>query len=224
MLFRSKGNRVAITGRDPDKLKRILGENPEWIGYAIDLIRPESVLELATSIQSDLPELNLLINNAGLQFEHSFLEDSQALNRVQPECRVNLEAPIRLTLALLPLLLQSPEAAVVYTTSALGEVPKSSFPVYAASKAGLSAFATALGVQLKDTNLRVMELVPPLTETPLNAHRPARGKMNPDQVAAEFVSSLGRNRRIVRPGKARILHAIHRVSPRLARRIIEAQP
>ena len=66
----AKGNRVAITGRDPDKLKRILGENPEWIGYAIDLIRPESVLELATSIQSDQPELNLLINNAGLQFEH----------------------------------------------------------------------------------------------------------------------------------------------------------
>ncbi|MCB1167088.1 MAG: SDR family NAD(P)-dependent oxidoreductase [Leptospiraceae bacterium] len=214
------GNRIIITGRNSSRMNTLLRENPSWVGYLFDLAQSEKVGDLAETVHRNHPDLNLLINNAGLQLAIPFPDTAQSPANLRQEMEVNFHAPVHLVQELLPLLLEKREAAIVNVTSALGEVPFSRFPMYSASKAALSAYTTALRTQLMGTSVRVMELVPPLTATDMNAHRPG-DKMMPATLANIFIKGLQKNLSVNRAGKAAVLHRLHRIAPSLSSKIIE---
>jgi short-subunit dehydrogenase len=96
-----------------------------------------------------------------------------ALGTLSPErmgavLQANLLAPMCLTQALLPHLLQLPKAQVVFVGSALGRIGVPGFSVYGASKAGLHGFAEALRRELADTSVKVQILGPRSTRTAFN--------------------------------------------------------
>ena len=221
--FHKHRNRIIITGRNPDRLKQVLEDYPDWTGYECDFSDTQAITLVAEKIERNHADLNILINNAGIQVAHHFLNDPGIPENCLREMRINFDAPVRLGLHLLPVLLQADAAAIINVTSALGEVPRSIFPIYCASKAALSAYSTALRRQLAETPIRVMEWVPPLTATPMNAHRPGT-KMSADDLAAAFLRALQKDCPVVRPGKAALLHTVHRIWPTRAQAIIEATP
>lgn len=94
----------------------------------------------------------------------------QALSteRIASVLQANLLAPMCLTQALLPHLLQLPKAQVVFVGSALGRIGVPGFSVYGASKAGLHGFAEALRRELADTAVKVQILGPRSTRTSFN--------------------------------------------------------
>ena len=118
------------------------------------------------------------------------------------------------------LLLRQPESAIVNVSSGLGLVPKQSAPVYCATKAGLHIFSKALGYQLAHTGVRVMEVIPPLVDTPMTAGR-GRNKLSPEQLVDEFLRGFARNQREINIGKVGLLRLIQRISPALADRILK---
>jgi uncharacterized oxidoreductase len=79
----------------------------------------------------------------------------------------NLLGPMRLNDALLPHLLKQPSAAIIILTSGLGFVPSAFYPTYSATKAALHSYSQSLRFQLKDTSVRVVEVVPPYVQTQL---------------------------------------------------------
>jgi uncharacterized oxidoreductase len=91
------------------------------------------------------------------------------------EIETNLVAPIRLSSYFIPWFLQQKkETAVINVSSGLGFVPIAAMPVYCATKAALHSYTFSLRYQLKDTNVRVFEIIPPAVETDL-------GKTSPDE-------------------------------------------
>lgn len=212
-LLQRRGARVVVCARRGAEL-------PAGIAFvACDLCRSEQRHALAERVIGALGGLDVLINNAAIQVPVA-LQERDAWSRVAPELALDLEAPVHLTTLLLPELLQAGRpAAIVNVTSALSFAPKPGTPGYCAAKAALASFSTTLRAQLEGTSVRVLELVPPLVDTAMTAGR-AGAKVSPDVVAQALVDGLARGTRRVLVGKARVLWMLHRLSPRMATRML----
>lgn len=220
MRFSQLGNTVIAIGRNHDALTQLASHTSSIHPIACDLNDPEALKQLAVTVGKRFPGLNVLINNAGIQYNYAFTDPGDHLSQIEHEITVNLTAPVQLTALLLPHLLKQPEAAVVNVSSGLGLVPKRSAPVYCATKAGLHLFSKALSYQLEETSVRVMEVIPPLVDTPMTAGR-GKNKLSAEQLVDEFLRGFGRNRREINIGKVGILRLLQRISPALADRLLK---
>jgi len=159
------GAKIIITGRNPDSLAETLQANPTMTGYELDVSMADDVKRFAAMLVERHPSVNAVINNAGMMAVEKVLDRSYDLAIVERTVATNLLAPIRLTTALLPHLRLRDEAAVIMVSSALAFVPRSDAPTYSATKAAIHSWTQGLRHQLRDTNISVIELVPPLVAT-----------------------------------------------------------
>jgi uncharacterized oxidoreductase len=166
------GNRVVIAGRRLDTLRAVAEANPGIEYLRLDLAEPDGIGRLAAEQQGRHPELNVVVNNAGVMRTEDLLTGDPALPEIAGmTVAVNLLGPMRLTAALLPTLLGQPRAAIVNVTSALAFVPKALAPTYSATKAGLHAYTQSLRRQLRRTPVQVIEIIPPQVATDMLAGR-----------------------------------------------------
>ena len=142
------GNTVVIVGRKREKLQEAVRLIPALHSIECDLSKRSSLDELAIQVQQGFPGLNILINNAGVQYNYQWQEEKHLVDKLIHEFEVNLLAPALLTAQLLPVLAAHPEAAVVNVTSALAWVPKENAPAYCASKAALHSLTQSLRWQI----------------------------------------------------------------------------
>lgn len=213
--FAEAGNTVLICGRDEEKLARVKESLPGCQTYRCDLGSDEELRGLCTRLEAEHPSLNVLINNAGVQYNYRLVEEPEVWRRIDEEVGVNLSAQMKLTVALLPLLMRQASAVVVNVTSALSVVPKESAPVYCATKAGLRAFTKSLRYQLEGTAVRVVEVIPPLVDTAMTRGRGKR-KVPPERVAQAVLAGLAAEKKEIRVSAVKALFAINRVLPGVA--------
>jgi len=160
-----KGNKVLITGRDVAKLKAVVDANPGMEARQLDVDDPAAIKSFAHEIAADFPALNVLLNNAGIMRAESLTAGET--DTAEATISTNLLGPIRLTAALLSHLMAQPAAAVLTVSSGLAFVPRALAPTYCATKAAIHSYSQALRVQLRDTSVQVIELVPPYLQTEL---------------------------------------------------------
>jgi uncharacterized oxidoreductase len=86
----------------------------------------------------------------------------------ESEIAIDLKAPIQLSALFIPHLAKMPESAIVNVSSGLAITPAAVFPVYCAVKAGLHTFTKCLRFQLRNTGIKVFEVLPPAVDTELN--------------------------------------------------------
>jgi short-subunit dehydrogenase involved in D-alanine esterification of teichoic acids len=191
--------------------------------FQADLAVPDEIERLVTRVRKEFGSPTVLVNNAGVQFNHAWPE-TDAPDRwawAQTETKVNLLAPLGLTALFLDDLASAPEAAVVNITSILAFSPKRSAPVYSATKAAMRSFSDGLRYQLEESpNVRVVEVVPPLVDTDMTAGR-GSGKMDPAQAAEAIVRGLEDGRDEIWLGKARVIRTLQRFLPGAARKILK---
>ena len=113
------------------------------------------------------PDLNVLINNAGIMRAEDLLDQQDDLNDAESMVTTNLLGPIRLTAALLPLLRKQKQSAIINVSSGLAFVPLAFTPTYCATKAAIHSYTQSLRYQLKDTATEVIEIIPPYVQTNL---------------------------------------------------------
>ena len=212
------GNRVIICGRNRNKLEDVQRRLAVTV-LECDLTDKQSRARLVAVIKSDFPDLNMLVNNAGIQNVYRFDEGNDHAGKIDEEIAANFTSHLQLTDALLPLLLAQPEAALVYISSALSRVPKESAPVYCATKAGIHVFCKALRYQLAKTSVKVFEVVPALVDTAMTAGR-GKGKISPATLVQEAIQGLQQDKYYICIGKTKILFALHRLFPALAAWIV----
>jgi len=106
------------------------------------------------------------VNNAGIQRRFQ-LVDPADWDEVRQELAINLEAPLHLSLLLLPQLRRQPRPAIVNVTSGLSFAPLTAAPVYSATKAALHSLTLSLRHQLSQTPVSVVEIIPPAVNTDL---------------------------------------------------------
>lgn len=218
--FSEQGNVVIITGRDDRKLDKVKAEFPKTVALKCDVGVEADRLALAEELKRRNIVPQILINNAGVQYNYSFHPELPSHHLMQEEMDINFMGPARLCALLIPSLLTKPEAAIVNISSGLGIAPKASAPVYCASKAALSVFSRALRYQLEASSVKVFNIVTPLVDTNMTRGR-GRGKISPDAFAAALMKGLERDRYDLRIGKTRILYALHRLVPNVAYKIMK---
>ena len=217
-----RGAHVAVCSRTDLSSDEVQALYPGAVHFSVDLTSSVDREALVERVRSTFGSPTMLVNNAGVQFNHDWMETrpEDRLCWARKEALANFVAPLELTALFLGDLVAAPEAAVVNVTSALALAPKRSAPVYCATKAGLRSFTRALRHQLAaHPHVRVVEAAPPVVDTAMTAGR-REGKMQPESVAEAIVEGLAANRDEIWIGKTRIAHALWRVAPWLVARLL----
>lgn len=217
--FSDLQNTVIVCARNQEKLESVKNKYPDIHTIRCDITKKDEVQMALEEIETRFSSLNILINNAGLQYNYDFYEDENAVEKIDAEINLNLLAQIRLTKIFLPVLMKQSKAAVINVTSALAIVPKESAPVYCATKAAMHSFSKSLRFQLEKTQVKVFEVLPPLVDTDMTKGR-GKGKISPDHLAAEVINGLKKDTYEIRVGKVKILFLINRLLPALAEKLI----
>ena len=164
------GASVLLAGRDAQRLAMIsaelAGQGARVSSVRADLNQPEGIAAAVGAAREF--GVNVLINNAGVGAFGLF--EQQQWATVEQVLATNLEAPMRLTHALLPWLKAQPAAAIVNVGSTFGSLPFPGFAAYSAAKAGLRGFSQALRRELGDSEVAVIHLAPRAIDTPLNSN------------------------------------------------------
>src|SRR5271170_469869 len=161
------GNTVIVTGRDQARLDRLAQEQPSLHPIRSDVGECGAITALHDRVVHEFPALNILINNAGLMRKINLHDLGIDLDDISREIETNLMGPIRMVKQFLPHLKAQAAAAIVNVSSALAFTPFPISPIYGATKAGLHSYTQSLRVQLRNTSIKVFELAPPSTRTPL---------------------------------------------------------
>lgn len=210
---------VLITGRDRRKLDEAASRLPSVKTFLCDVSSTEQIAELQREVVKDFPACDTLFNNAGIM-RNLDMNVQRSLPDVTQEVDINLSGPIQMVQAFLPHLKRKPSALLVNVSSGLAYVPFPLSPVYSAAKAGVHAFTRCLRVQLKGTNVSVVELSPPGVETKLfrdGFERELRGQkgMAVDLLVAKATRGIEEGRSEVRPGLSNVLYILSRLAPSL---------
>lgn len=168
-----KGNKVIIAGRRQALLDEITGRHPGMIGIAVDLSDATAIDKFAESVKSQFPDLNVLINNAGIAGLEDYTAETIDLTRAYTTIQTNITGVVQLSAALLPLLRTQANSTLMVTTSGLAFVPYPPGPVYSATKAFMHNWLDALRIQLRKTSVEVLELAPPYVQTELGGPQQA---------------------------------------------------
>jgi len=214
------GNTVIVTGRDQARLDRIAQEHPALHPIRSDVGEPGAITELHDRVVDEFPALNILINNAGVMRKINLHDRGIDLDDISREIETNLTGPIRMVKQFLPHLKAQSAAAIVNVSSGLAFTPFPISPIYGATKAGLHSFTQSLRVQLRNTHIKVFELAPPSTQTPLqNAFEAADIKgvpmMDPKKLVRQAIRGLRKDQLEILPGLSKVMKLMSRVAPNL---------
>jgi len=189
--FLEAGNEVIICGRREERLLEAQKKHPELHIKVCNVAEEGDRRTLVEWVSVHFSNLNILINNAGVQRDIEFTKGISEFLSGENEIRINLESPIILSGLFIPHLTGKKEAAIINVSSGLGFIPAARMPVYSASKAGMHAFSMALRQQLLKSGIKVFEVVPPAVETGLNPEgRAKRGNFKVDLMPDEFVAAV----------------------------------
>ncbi|KGR78937.1 SDR family oxidoreductase [Ureibacillus sinduriensis] len=165
--FLKEGNEVIIVGRSEEKLAQIKEKYPQLHTKVCDVSKEQNRIQLYEWTTKEFPRLNVLINNAGIQQRVNLLNASNDWNYYQNELAINLEGPIHLSMLFTPHFIKQKEATFINITSGLAIQPGIWVPIYSATKAAMHAFTMTLRQQLENTNVEVVEVLPPAVNTDL---------------------------------------------------------
>lgn len=176
LSFAAHGATVILLGRTLakleavyDEIERAGGPQPAIIPLDLAVAGEADYQQLAVTVEDQLGRLDGILHNAAVLGELTTLAQYE-VGTWDHVLQVNLTAPFQLTQAMLPLLMQSPDASIVFTSSSVGRQPRAFWGAYGVAKAGLEALATTLADELANiSNIRVNTVNPGATRTQMRA-------------------------------------------------------
>jgi short-subunit dehydrogenase len=217
----ARGVQVLVHGRDESALTD-LATRINATPIRLDLAEPQAGRRLAAQALGAAGRVDLLVANAGSGYAGHLATMEQG--RPAELIAANLTAPIELTRALLPAMMERGRGRLVYVTSIAGRTGVAGEAVYSSTKAGLDAFAESLRLELIGHAVTVAVFVPGVVATPFFERRGrpyARSTPRPLPVgrAADALLRLidGRANEAYLPGWLRLPVAIRGTAPGLYR-------
>jgi uncharacterized oxidoreductase len=180
--FIEENNTVIICGRREAVLKEVADKFPAVITKVCDLSAEADRIELYNWVAENHSDLNVLVNNAGIQNWMS-ISDNNFYQKSSDEINTNVLAPIHL--ATLFTKLRSLET-IINVTSGLAFIPLAKVPVYCATKAFMRSFTLSLRHMLRSTGIEVIEMIPPALNTDLGG----KGIHDGQPAVSDFVESV----------------------------------
>ncbi len=200
--YAENGATVILLGRTVKKLESVYDEivdcgSPEPLIHPMDLLTatPQDYDELAEAIKQELGKLEGLLHNAGILGKKAPIA-SYDPNTWCEVMHVNVTAQLMLTQALLPLMEESDDASILFTSSGVGRKSRAFWGAYAASKFATEALMQTLADELEGiSNIRVNCINPGATRTRMRAQAfPAEDiKKNPapEEIMGLYLHLMG---------------------------------
>lgn len=211
------GANVIVTGRKLDALNETKKQFPKVHTFQSDVSNPKDIEQLYKDVTQQFPDLNIIINNAGLMRLIDLQDTSLDLENINREVTTNLTGTIQMVHQFLPHLLSKKSAGIVNVSSGIALMSYSSAPIYSASKAGVRAYTQALRLQLEDTNVNVFEMIPPGVKTNLQNEwikQPDQNMMmTADKVVAMAIDGVLKDKEELKPFLIRIIKFATRLMP-----------
>ena len=187
LRFQAAGNTVIIAGRRTELLESIARDHPGIQTIALDTTDADAVVAVSKQVQQRWPETNVLLAMAGIMLPEN-VHTADFLSTAETTVVTNLLGPIRLIAAFSEFLQQKDDATIITVSSGLASVPLPATPTYSATKSAIHAFSEAIRVQLADTSVKVVELVPPAVQTTLMGQSNEPSAMPLEEFLDESVS------------------------------------
>ncbi|BBI36649.1 SDR family oxidoreductase [Cohnella abietis] len=167
--FMKAGNQVIVCGRRENALQAAKEQFPGLITRVTDLDLASERVALFDWVTANYPDVNVLVNNAGIQQLYNVLtaDVRDNWNYFSKEITTNMEAPFHLSMLFAPYLASKETATIINVTSGLAFTPFPIAPIYSATKAAFHSFTISLRHQLSDTSVEVIEVAPPAVNTDL---------------------------------------------------------
>lgn len=175
LTFAQHGATVLLTGRNVqaleetfDAIKAQKRSEPAIIPLDLNGATKKNYLDLSATIQSQYQKLDGLLFNAGLLGTLSPIEaiPEKEFDEVM---QVNLKSNFLMTQALLPLLRESTDASIIYTTSTVGHIGKAYWGTYSISKFAVEGLMQIVADESQKTNVRANCINPGATRTHMRA-------------------------------------------------------
>ncbi len=180
--FIQENNTVIICGRRESLLQEVAARFPAVITRVCDLSNEAERIALYQWISENHSNLNVLINNAGIQ-QWMNIADADFFQRAKQEIITNIEVPVHL----MSLFINLPSLnTVINVTSGLSFVPLTKTPVYSATKAFFHSFTLSAQHLLKSKGIEVIEMIPPALNTDLGG----KGLHDAAPPVSDFVNAV----------------------------------
>ncbi len=211
-IFLNKGNEVIICGRTRKTLNEASKKFPKLNTIVADVSSQSGREGLTAEIAHRFPKLNILVNNAGI-YSITNIMQTNYITTLENELATNLVAPLALIQQLLPTLEKQSDATIVNVTSGYVFVPSAQSSAYSASKVGLRAITQGLRFKLRNTSIRVVEVVPPAVDTQMN-----KGKnislITPELFAQKVYNGLVNRQDEIVVGVSKLAKLLSRLAPK----------
>jgi uncharacterized oxidoreductase len=218
--FYELDNKLIVTSSNQEKLDKLKIQFPKIEILVCNLGENVSVRKLIDKCLVEYRDINIVINNAGIQNNYTWTEEKDGYNKIENEIQVNFTSPMQIIYGLLPLLTDKQNAAIINVSSGLAFAPKKSAPIYCATKSAIHNGTKALRYQLENTTVKVFEIIPPLVDTAMTEGR-GKGKISPKQLVDEFIGNFQNNKFESNIGKTKLLRFIQRIWPKIADNILK---
>lgn len=180
--FLQENNTVIICGRREAALKEVAKLYPSVITKVCDLSVEADRTELYDWVLANHSDLNVLVNNAGIQ-NWMHVSDDDFYQKASTEINTNVLAPIHLISMFTNLKSLN---TIINVSSGLAFLAFSKVPVYCATKAFFHSFTLSLRHLLKSKNIEVIEMIPPALNTDLGG----KGLHDAYPPVSEFVEAV----------------------------------
>ena len=222
-------NTVIITGRNLSKLQAVQNDFPKIQIFQSDVTDDTEVRMLADDIDKKFGGIDILINNAGIMNLVNAGNESNDLKKQMQELEINFNSPIRVLHYFLPQLKKSKNAILVNVSSGLAYVPFAQAPTYSGTKSALHFWTKGIRPQLKLHHIKVVELLPPVVDTPL-AHGADIAEddnlkpMPPEKLADIFWKDFINGKEEITPGISKQLKLMSRLAPKFIFKQLNKKP
>ncbi len=211
------GATVIVTGRKLEALNETKKQFPGVNTFQSDVSNPKDIEKLYNDVTRQFPDLNIIINNAGMMRLIDLQDQSLDLENINREVATNLTGTIQMVHQFLPHLLKQKSAGIVNVSSGIAFMSYSPAPIYSATKAGIHAYTQSLRLQLEDTNVKVFEMIPPGVKTKLQdewVKQPnERMMMNVDEMVKVAIDGMLKDKKELKPFAIRIIKFASRLIP-----------
>lgn len=214
LKFLELGNNVIVTGRRQAVLDAVKAQHPKLHTIQSDAADPAQIAALAARVRADFPKLDVLMNNAGIGVPKNLRSSASDLAGLMTEMDVNVGGVIRMTSALIDTLTAN-HGTVINVSSLLAFAPVPALPIYSATKAAVHSYTQSLRFQLEDSDVEVIELMPPAVRTDLTSEFDEAGisTITTDELVKQTFAALAAGKREIRPGQANQVAFMRRLAP-----------
>lgn len=186
------GNTVILAARNEERLKEEAAKLKNASIIVCDLSIENDLDRLVNTVKEKHPNLNMVFLNAGIATNYKLFSRNDSYKVSIAEMITNYHSVVMLTQALVPILADRENSAIIITTSGVSFVPDLQHPTYSATKAALHSYTLSLRLALEQqkSNVKIFELMAPLVDTPFAKGIVSDKKMRADRVIEEMIAKL----------------------------------